>query len=105
LTLVVHSGAEGEVEELVGLAGPGCVVISPWSGAEYYPATNLYARAGRVITGAGYNSMADLLGWREKHVAVAFERKYDDQAARVRGFFREPGDGTWQAVGAVLGVL
>ena len=58
-----------------------------------------------MITGAGYNSMADLLGWREKHVAVPFGRKYDDQAARVRSFFSEPRDGTGQAVGAVLGVL
>jgi hypothetical protein len=105
LTLVVHSGAEGEVAELVGLAGPGCVVISPWSGVEYYPATNLYERAGRVITGAGYNSMADLLAWRGKHTAVAFGRKYDDQSARVRFFFTEARDGTGQAVGAVLGVL
>ena len=105
LTLVVHSGAAGEVAELVGLAGPGCVVISPWSGVEYYPATNLYERAGRVFTGAGYNSMADLLGLRDKHVAVAFGRKYDDQAARVRSFFSEPRDGTGQAVGAILSVL
>jgi hypothetical protein len=49
--------------------------------------------------------MADLLGWREKHTAVAFERKYDDQAARVRSFFTEARDGTGQAVRAVLGVL
>ena len=58
-----------------------------------------------MFPGAGYNSMADLLGWREKHVAVPFARKYDDQAARVRSFFSEPRDGTEQAVGAILSVL
>jgi hypothetical protein len=103
---VVHSGEEEEeVAALVKLAGPECVVISPWSGVQYYPATNLYARAGRVITGAGYNSMADLLPWRGKHTAVPFVRTYDDQFARVREFFREPADGTGQAVAAILSVL
>jgi hypothetical protein len=105
LTLVVHSGPEEEVAELTALAGGECVVISPWSGVEYYPATNLYARAGRVITGAGYNSMADLLAWRTKHTAVPFARTYDDQFARVREFFRRPGDGTAQAVDAIRSVL
>lgn len=105
LTLVVHSGPEEEVAALVALAEPPYVVISPWSNVEYYPATNLYRRARRVITGAGYNSMADLLAFRDRHTAVAFPRRYDDQQARVREFFREPFDGTPQAVEAILSVL
>jgi hypothetical protein len=105
LTLVVHSGPEEEVAALIALAEPPYVVISPWSKVEYYPATNLYGRARRVITGAGYNSMADLLAYRDRHTAVPFPRRYDDQQARVREFFREPSDGTPQAVEAILSVL
>ena len=105
LTLVVHSGPEEEVAALEALAEPPYVVISPWSEVEYYPATNLYARARRIITGAGYNSMADLLAFRERHTAIPFPRRYDDQHARVREFFREPSDGTPQAVEAILSVL
>ena len=98
LTLVVHSGPEKEVARLEKLAEQPYVVISPWSKVDYYPATNLYHRARRIITGAGYNSMADLLAHRERHTAFPFLRRYDDQHARVRGFFREPADGTPQAV-------
>jgi predicted glycosyltransferase len=105
LTLVVHSGPVAEVEQLRALAAGPHVVISPWVGCEYYPATNLYARAGRVITGAGYNSMADMLAHKGRHKAVAFARRYDDQEARLRSFFRKPGDGTGQAVRAICSVL
>lgn len=105
LTLVVHSGPEDEVAALIALAEPPYAVISPWSHVEYYPATNLYHRARRIITGAGYNSMADLLVHRDRHTAVPFARRYDDQHARMRHFFREPADGTDQAVSAILSVL
>lgn len=98
LTLVVHSGPKEEVEHLQGLAGPDAVTVSPWSGIDYYPATNLFADARRVFTGAGYNSMADGLWWPEKHVAVPFPRRHDDQAARLAGFFTSPIDGTLSAV-------
>lgn len=105
LTLVVHSGPEEEMAVLREMTEGPHVVISPWSGCEYYPATNLYARAARVITGAGYNSMADMLAHRGRHTAVPFPRRYDDQAARVASFFREPADGTGQAARAILSVL
>lgn len=105
LTLVVHSGPPEEVAALVALAEPPYVVISPWSEFDYYPATNLFGRARRIITGAGYNSMADLLVVRDRHTAVAFPRRYDDQHARVQEFFREPCDGTPQAVDLILSVL
>ncbi len=105
LTLVVHSGAEDEVRQLVALAGDGATVISPWFGSEHFPASVLYSRARRIVTGAGYNCMAELLAHRHKHTAVAFERNYDDQAARLREFFADPGaDGTSQAVAAILAV-
>lgn len=105
LTLVVHSGPEEELRALVELTGGECTVIAPWTQLEYYPATNLYARARRVITGAGYNSMADLLGMREKHTAVPFARRYDDQHARVREFFAADADGTAAAAAAIRSVL
>ncbi len=110
MTLVVHSGPEAEVRELTALAEPPYTVISPWPGqgsavVEYYPASNLYARARRVVTGAGYNSMADLLAHRHKHTAVAFDRRYDDQHARLREFFSDmdpSADGTQVALEAIL---
>ena len=105
LTLIVHSGPAEEVAALIALAQPPYIVISPWSKVEYYPAANLYSRARRIITGAGYNSMADLLAHRARHTAVPFPRRYDDQHARVEHFFREPADGTTQAVASILTLL
>lgn len=105
LTLVVHSGPAAEVAELEALAEPPYVVISPWAEVDYYPAARLYPRARRVITGAGYNSMADLLAFRERHTAVPFARRYDDQHARVREFFQLPADGTALAVELIGQVL
>lgn len=98
LTLVVHSGPSEEVNALRALADDDAVVIAPFGGIDYYPAQNLYARARRVITGAGYNAMADMLWHREKHTAIAFARNYDDQHARLRHFYTTPIDGTSQAV-------
>ena len=104
-TLIVHSGPAEEVAALTTLAEPPYKIISPWSHLEYYPATNLYAQAKRVITGAGYNSMADLLAHKHKHTAVPFPRRYDDQHARTKHFFQTPADGTPQAVEAILSLL
>lgn len=104
LTLVVHSGPQEEVEALRALANEEAVVIAPFGGIDYYPAQNLYARASRVITGAGYNAMADMLWHREKHTALAFARNYDDQHARLQNFYTTPTDGTPQAVAAIKDV-
>jgi hypothetical protein len=105
LTLVVHSGPPEEVDALVALAESPFALIAPAGGIDYYPATNLYARARRVITGAGYNSMADLLPWRGKHTALPFPRRYDDQAARLAAFFRDDADGSPAAAAAILRLL
>lgn len=102
LTLVIHSGPAAELDALTELAEPPFAVISPWTGIEYFPAANLYHRARRIITGAGYNSMAGLLAYRDRHTALAFPRRYDDQYARLRHFFQEPADGTPDAVRAIL---
>ncbi len=101
LTFVVHSGPPEEVNALRALAQTEATVIAPFGGIDYYPAQNLYARAARVITGAGYNAMADMLWHREKHTAVAFDRNYDDQLARLAHFYQTPIDGTSQAVDAI----
>lgn len=105
LTLIVHSGPPEELAALEALADAPCAVLSPWSPVDYYPATNLYAAARRIITGAGYNSMADLLPHRDRHTALAFPRRYDDQHGRLRHFFQRPENGTPQAVEAILSLL
>lgn len=108
-TLVVHSGTQDEIDTLIAHAPGRYTVISPWPGAaEYYPASQLYERASHIITGAGYNSMAELLGMRDRHTAVAFERRHDDQHARLREFFLWEAsryDGADEAVRAILGYL
>ena len=50
-------------------------------------------------------TMADLLGMREKHTAVPFARRYDDQHARLREFFTADIDGTGAAAVAIRSVL
>jgi hypothetical protein len=105
LTLVVHSGPEAELATLAALAGGPYIPISPWSAVPYYPAVNLYPRAHRILTGAGYNSMADSLGYGHRHTAVAFARTYDDQAGRLSGFFTRNLDGTPHAVEAIESLL
>lgn len=104
LTLIVHSGPPDEVAALRALADEDATVIAPFGGIDYYPAQNLYARARRVITGAGYNAMADMLWHREKHTALAFARNYDDQFTRLTHFYTNPIDGTSQAVEAITDV-
>jgi hypothetical protein len=100
LHLVVHAGPAAEVARLVALAPEPRAVVH----LNYYPACNLVGQAAHVYSGAGYNIMADMLG-RGKHTAVAFARRYDDQAGRLRGFFTEPGDGTALAARTIAALL
>lgn len=109
--LVIHSGVESEVRHLIGLArgSDPVAVITPWPigfgvpSFDYFPAGNLIERAAKVFSGAGYNILADMSACREKHTAVAFERRYDDQAARLRTLPWGIGhDGTADAADAVL---
>jgi len=94
--LVVHSGPRHECARLVRRArrdlrpGERIALVAPIReriGVEtfdYFPASRLFSRACHVYTGAGYNSMAEGVRVQEKHTAVAFARRYDDQAARAR---------------------
>lgn len=104
--IVVHSGPEEEVRELVAMAGgAGVTVVSPrrfamdevrW--AEHYPAEELFAGAEEVYSGAGYNMMAGMGPWREKHRVKAFWRRFDLQEERVGdAFFLQTGDGAGEA--------
>ncbi|MGC4053761.1 MAG: hypothetical protein QM757_31625 [Paludibaculum sp.] len=86
--------------------------IIPWTGKdlgvplfEYYPAGNLMARAAHVVTGAGYNSMADMMFQSSRHTAVAFERRFDDQAARLTAAHSGSQDGTMAAALAIAAAI
>ena len=102
--LVVHSGPQDEVVELVAYARDrqryernedplllACPlgVIDPLSdllGAtpiDVYPATALCHRAARVITACGFNSMRQMWPIRERHAYLPFQRRFDDQFARA----------------------
>ena len=97
--LVVHSGPEHEVDQLIArakrairTAGAGkVVVINPFLADrddapdcfDYFPASLLYAKAHRVYTGAGYNAVAEGGGQTDKHIVIPFDRHYDDQCWRA----------------------
>ena len=112
--LIVHSGPAAELAALVAAAdadrrGEGrvaAIVPEPAADApcpcfEYFPAAALFGRAHRIVTGAGYNLMAETAALRDRHLAVPFARRYDDQHARLAG--PEPGtlDGTPHAAKAI----
>lgn len=113
--LIVHSGPPPEIRRLVDRArrerrnNEPIVVISPHPSPlascptfDYFPAARLYARALRIYTGAGYNSMAECDGFADAHIPIPFARRYDDQHARVR-IPRESGDATAEAAGVIAG--
>jgi len=107
--LVVHSGPEHEINALVEAAredmkafeGGTLLVAAPdgngaakaisgrdnsgreFIRAEYFPASLLYKSAFRIITAAGYNSVAEAWSWRHKWICIPFPRRYDDQEGRL----------------------
>jgi hypothetical protein len=104
--LVVHSGPEAEIVELVeyaremaGLEGvrPRLTLVSPSrpdglppgvAHLDVYPAWPLFSSAERIITAAGCNVVRQLARRPERHRMMPFPRRFDDQfarAARVRG--------------------
>jgi hypothetical protein len=110
--LVVHAGPEEEIRTLVECArrdmeragGGVLAAILPdpahrldCSVFECFPASALYGKAFRVVTGAGYGSLADMAPWREKHICVPFPRRYDDQPGRFHGPPAGMADGTPEA--------
>ena len=100
--LVVHSGPESEVAELVAYADEirhaenadiALLVISasaphdlpPAARAlDVYPATSYFAAAQRIFSAAGFNVMRQMAPWRAKHCVLPMPRRFDDQFARLR---------------------
>lgn len=110
-SLVVHGGPREEVEQLVAHARAGSsgevAAITPWqldgvACFDYFPAANVLARARHIFTGAGYNSIADTMELRAWHTAMAFPRRFDDQAARLAGVGTADADATREAAEAIV---
>ncbi len=101
LWLVVHSGPDAEIGELLDYAiesagaeriEPRIVLVAPSSPAavsgaiariDFYPARLLFPYADRIITGCGFNVMRQTLPWRARHRFIPFPRRYDDQFLRA----------------------
>lgn len=98
--LVVHSGPADEVRELVAYADEvrtmeasdaHLLVASPCSvdlprhseRIDAIPAHPYFERAERIISAAGFNVMLETEPFREKHLVVPFQRRFDDQFARA----------------------
>jgi hypothetical protein len=94
--LIVHSGPEDEVRELIAYTGelhpPSLVLVATqcdvplpqgFERVDAYPASTLYPHAGRIITAAGFNVMLETEPWRDKHAVVPFPRRFDDQYLRA----------------------
>ncbi|MBF0494960.1 MAG: hypothetical protein HQK58_00060 [Deltaproteobacteria bacterium] len=120
LRLVVHSGPMDEVAALIRLAeenirkhGQGDLAVIhprplpglPWPVFEYFPAAGLYARAYRVITGAGYNSLAEMTPWPKKHLCLPFPRRYDDQVGRINNPPSSSANGAAQTANIIMSWL
>ena len=95
--LIVHTGPESETRTLIQAArekinqeGEGTMAIihpvlcsrkkNAW---DYFPAAVLYPKARHIYSGAGYNSVAEQMPFKNKVTRIAFERKFDDQAFRA----------------------
>ena len=98
--LIVHSGPEDEVRELVAyteellrvepnpervLVATRCAINVPpnFEIIDAYPVTHLYANATRIVSAAGFNVMLETEPYRDKHHVIPFARKFDDQFARA----------------------
>lgn len=91
--LVVHSGPEHEVRELVAYAAEldpkaRIVVASPYAVEGYpqvdaCPVSHLFPAAAHIVSAAGFNVMLETEPWRDKHLVVPFPRKFDEQFLRA----------------------
>jgi hypothetical protein len=99
--LVVHSGPDAEILELVAYAretaafeglSPRLVLVGPRRPAELpaevthldvYPVWPLFPAAERIVTAAGFNAVRQLAPWRERHRMLPFPRTLDDQFTRA----------------------
>jgi len=95
--IVVHSGPESEVRELLAYATSqreirnetARIVVATrceMEGIERIdvdPPSALFAGASRIISAAGFNVMLETERWRDKHDVVPFVRRFDDQFTRA----------------------
>jgi len=117
--LVVHSGPVHEVRELVAVAERAssddanaavalvtarAVAGLPYPRFEYFPASRLFGHVHRIVTAAGYNAIAEGTvhqDRQDRHMAVPFERTYDDQHARAAETRQLLDDGSGEAAATV----
>ncbi len=103
--LVVHSGPEKELHELVAFAdelraaegtdvplhvASLCPLTERFAGVETidpFSARSLFPEAGRIVTAAGFNLMRETQPYRHKHVVMPMPRRFDDQYERARRAF------------------
>jgi hypothetical protein len=101
LWLIVHSGPEEEVRELIAYAAtlrelaaepPDCILVASRckatlpAGFEAIgddPIPHLLPIAARIISAAGFNVMLETTPWMAKHDVVPFPRRFDDQYLRA----------------------
>lgn len=113
--LIVHSGPDREIEELIafademiGVEGKNLlfeeglakiVLVAPQrpehlpvriSYCDIYPASALFPFADRIITACGFNAMRETEPFRQKHRYIPFVRRYDDQFLRASRRKRDP---------------
>ena len=98
--LIVHSGNEDEVFELIASAkemqeieksDADLIVISPISvnypkifQYNFYPAFLLFESAERIFSACGFNVMKQTEAFADKHFCLPFPRHFDDQYERAR---------------------
>jgi hypothetical protein len=109
--LIVHSGNQGEVRELVAYAedlrhcegsGARLVVNAPTLNVPalpvyaqslgLFPAGTLFPFAERVISACGFNIMRQMSAFRQKHYYLPFARRFDDQYWRA-AYWRDRNSG------------
>ncbi|HEX6098614.1 MAG TPA: hypothetical protein VF432_20020, partial [Thermoanaerobaculia bacterium] len=98
--LIVHSGPEEEVRELVAYAeellrvtpNPEKILVATrcpldlprgFEAIDAYPVLHLFPAAQKIISAAGFNIMSETEPYRDKHHPVPFPRPFDDQFARA----------------------
>ena len=99
--LIVHSGPEDEVQELIAytatlrdlaasppariVVASRCSVALPdgFEPTDVYPAVRLFPSASRIISAAGFNVIHETTPWTAKHEVVPFPRRFDDQYLRA----------------------
>ena len=53
----------------------------------YYPASDLFEKAEKIFSAAGFNIMQQILPYHRKHYLVPFQRKLDLQEVRAKQYF------------------